>query len=191
MPTTQDYQELATQIAAHHRKRMDSIFAGRQDPGRFRIPEWAATTRETHVPPPERNDYKRVVLGYGDDHSDCANQRRDCLNAVITKLKNGDIDASEATKENSACNDKQKQCEAAKDDDFTNKTNEAIEDNRDDQDAMASIIAAQNKALNFAYDLAAKIVEYLKNWIEKAVSEVVDWFKNTVGGFMNDIKGIF
>ncbi|GCD93010.1 hypothetical protein [Embleya hyalina] len=180
MTTVRDYKELCGGIAAHHRERLDAVFAGEAEPGAPTAPDWAKPL--DHVPPDELpSNLGPATDAYGRCGMRALEGRREDVARILREFRERRITqecAEEWNRESATVRRREQQ---QGDDEYFEEIVRAIDAAGDDEDVIARIVEICDAAFDALVGAWAVVGECLRDWLTTPVERIDACFERAIG----------
>ncbi|OPC77203.1 hypothetical protein B4N89_42415 [Embleya scabrispora] len=180
MTTVQDYKDLCARIAAHHRERLDAVFAGEAEPGALTPPEWAKPL--DLVPPDDLpSNLGPATDAYGRCGVRALEGRREDVARILGEFRDRKItqECAEEWNRESATTRKREQQKG--DDEYLEEIVRAIDAAGDDEDVIAKTVEIYTAAYDALVGAWAVVGECLRDWLTTRVERIDACFERAIG----------
>ncbi|MFI1582919.1 hypothetical protein [Embleya sp. NPDC020630] len=180
MTTVQDYKELCGGIAAHHRERLDAVFAGEAEPGAPVPPEWARPWG--HVPPDDLPpNLGPATDAYGRCGMRALEGRRADVARILGEFRERRITQECAEEWNRESATARKREQQKGDDEYLEEIVRAIDAAGDDEDVIARTVEIYTAAFDALVGAWAVVGECLRDWLTARVEDIDACFERAIG----------
>lgn len=180
MTTVQDYKELCGEIAAHHRERLDALFAGEAEPGAPTSPAWAKPS--DHVSPDDLPpNLGPATDAYGRCGMRALEGRRDDVARILREFRERRITQECAEEWNRESATARKREQHKGDDEYLEEIIRAIDAAGDDEDVIARTVEIHTAALDALVGAWAIVAECLRDWLTTRVEDIEACFERAIG----------